>query len=134
MASPNTRAKLIGTAIKVEPAVKKEDDVKKEPIVNTLRKDRSWPKSAKLIHLDRTPRSEECIANDHYRKYQDFPDDSPAEPCVTPSKNDTSATDTSSNAANATKHVDPRKNTDDNTTPLNVMPNKDTNHGNMCTE
>ena len=35
MASPNTRAKLIGTAIKVELAVKKEDEVKKELIVNT---------------------------------------------------------------------------------------------------
>ena len=46
MASPNTRAKLIGTAIKIETAVKKEDEVKKEPIVNTQRSDRSWPKSA----------------------------------------------------------------------------------------
>ena len=41
MASPNTRAKLIGTAIKVETAVKKEDEVKKEPIVNTQTADRS---------------------------------------------------------------------------------------------
>ena len=133
MASPNTRAKLIGTAIKVEP-VKKEDDVKKEPIVNTQRLDRSWPKSAKLVHLDRTPCSDECIANDHYGKYPDFPDDSPAEPRVTPSKNDATAMDTPLNDADATKCVDPVRNTDDNITPLNVMPNKDLNHGNMNTE
>ena len=70
MASPNTRAKLIGTAIKIETAVKKEDEVKKEPIVNTRRSDRSWPKSARLVHLDRKPCSEECIANDHYGNIQ----------------------------------------------------------------
>ena len=134
MASPNTRAKLISTAIKVEPAVKKEDDVKKEPIVNTRRADRSWPKSAKLVHLDRTPCSEECIANNHYGKYPDFPDDSPAEPHVTQSKNDTSAMDIASNAAYATKHVNLGRNTDDNTAPLNVMTNKDTNQGNTRTE
>ena len=133
MASPNTRAKLIGTAIKVEP-VKKEADVKKEPIVNTRRLDRSWPKSAKLVHLDRTPCSEECIANDHYGKYPDFPDDSPAEPHVTPNKNDAMAMDTALNIANTTKCVDPVRDTDDNITPLNMTPNKDLNHGNMCTE
>ena len=83
MASPNTRAKLIGTAIKVETAVKK-DEVKKEPIVNTRRSERLWPKSARLVHLDRTPCSEECIANDHYGKYPDFPDDNTTEPRVTP--------------------------------------------------
>ena len=134
MASPNTRAKLIGTAIKVEPAVKKEDDVKKEPIVNTQRLDRSWPKSAKLVHLDRTPCSEECIVNDHYGKYPDFLDDSPTEPHVTPNKNDATAMDTALNVANTMKHVDPRRKTDDNTTPLNMTPNKDMNHGNTCTE
>ena len=84
MASPNTRAKLIRTAIKIETAVKKEDEVKKEPIVNTRRSDRSWPKSARLVHLDRTPCYEECIANDHYGKYPDFPDDNTTEPRVTP--------------------------------------------------
>ena len=105
MASPNTRAKLIGTAIKVEPVVKKEDDVKKEPIVNTQRADRSWLKSARLVHLDRTPCSEECIANDHYGKYPDFPDDNPTESWVTPSKNDVTSMDTTPNAANADKQV-----------------------------
>ena len=133
MASPNTRAKLIITAIKVEP-VKKEDDVKKEPIVNTRRLDRSWPKSAKLVHLDRTPCSEECIVNDHYGKYPDFPDDSPAEPRVMRNKNDATATDTALNIANTAKRVDPMRDTDDNITPLNVMLNKDLNHGNMHTE
>ena len=54
MAAPNTKSTLIGTAIKIEPIVKNEEDVKKEPVVNTRRKDRSWPVSAKLVHLDRT--------------------------------------------------------------------------------
>ena len=133
MASPNTRAKLIGMAIKLEP-VKKEDDVKKELIVNTRRLDRSWPKSAKLVHLDRTPCSGECIANDHYGKYPDFPDNSPAEPRVMPNKNDATSMDTPLNVADTTKCVDPVRNTDDNITPLNVMPNKDLDHGNMSTE
>ena len=42
--------------------------------------------------------------------------------------------DTTSNAANAAKHVNLRNNTDDNTTLRDVMPNKNTNRGNMCTE
>ena len=83
MASPNTRAKLIGTAIKIETAVKKEDEVKKEPIVNTWRSDRLWPKSARVVHLDRTQCSGECIANDHYGKYPDFQDNNTTKPRVT---------------------------------------------------
>ena len=90
MASTNTRAKLIGTAIKVETTVKEEDKVKTEPVVNTRRANRSWPTSARLVHLDRTPRSEECIANDHFSKFPDFPEhtDSSNRPSVTPSNTD----------------------------------------------
>ena len=62
MALPNTKAKLIGTAVKVEPCVKKEEAIKQEPTVNTHRADRPWPTSAKLVHLDRTPCSNACIA------------------------------------------------------------------------
>ena len=87
MALPNTKTKLIGMAVKVEPGVKKEEAIKQEPTVNTRRADRSWPTSAKLVHLDRTPCSDACIANDHYGKYPDFPDDNPNETSVTPSKN-----------------------------------------------
>ena len=94
MASPNTRAKLIGTAMKIEDAVKEEDTVKKEPVVNMRRSDCSWLKSPKLVHLDRTPCSDECIASNHYGKARDFPDTSAAasadtargEQVVTPNK------------------------------------------------
>ena len=134
MASSNTRAKLIRTAIKVEPVMKKEDDVKKEPIVNTRRADRSWPKSARLVHLDRTPCSEKCIVNDHYGKYPDFPDDNPTESHVTPSNNDVTSTDTTPKAANAAKHANSGNTTDDKVTPQNVTPNKNTDQGNTCTE
>ena len=72
MASPNARVKLIGTAMKIEDAVKEEDTVKKEPVVNTWRSDRSWLKSPKLVHLDRTPCSDECIASNHYGKAPTF--------------------------------------------------------------
>ena len=133
MASPNTRAKLIRTAIKIEMAVKKEGEVKKEPIVNTRRSDRLWPKSARLVHLDRTPCSEECIANDHYGKYPDFPDDKTTEPCVMPSRNNTTELNIATNAAEATNCADTCENTGDNITLPNNMPNKDVDHGIMDT-
>ena len=133
MASPNTRAKLIRTAIKVESAVKKEDEVKKEQIVNTRRAHRLWPKSARLVHLDRIPCSSECIANDHYGNYPDFPDDNPTEPRVTLSSNNATVMNIASNAAETTKCADPSKNTDDDITPPNEKPNKDVDHGNMDT-
>ena len=129
IASPNTRAKLIGTAIKIEMAVKKEDEVKKEPIVNTRRSDRSWPKSARLVHLDRTPCSEECIANDHYGKYPDFPDNNTTEPRVMPSRNNATESNIATNAAEATNCADTCKNTGDNITLPNNTPNKDVDHG-----
>ena len=77
MAQPNTVSKLIGTAIKIESDVKLEMDsaVKMEPTVNTRRKDKSWPSTAKLVHLDRTPCSEECIVSEHFGRKPDFPDD-----------------------------------------------------------
>ena len=40
-------------------------------MVNTRRVDKSWSKAAKLVHLDRTPCLDECIANDHYGKNTD---------------------------------------------------------------
>ena len=58
--SPKFTRKLIGTAIKQEdkkPKVKLEEDFSR----NTRRLNRSWPKDAKLVHLDRTPCSEECM-------------------------------------------------------------------------
>ena len=58
--SPNYTRKLIGTVIKQEdkkPKVKIEEDFSR----NTRRQNRSWPKDAKLVHLDRTPCSEECM-------------------------------------------------------------------------
>ena len=115
MASPNTRAKLIGTAIKIEMAVKKEDEVKKEPIVNTQRSDRSWPKSARLVHLDRTPCSEERIANDHYGKYPDFPDNNTTEPRFTPSRNNTKESNIATNAPKAMDCAGTCENTGNNT-------------------
>ena len=129
MASPNTRAKLIGTAIKIETAVKKEDEVKKEPIVNTRRSDRSWPKSARLVHLDRTPCSEECIANDHYGKYPDFPDDNTTEPHVMPNRNNANELNIATNAPKAMDCAGILENTCNNITLLNNMPNKDEDHG-----
>ena len=101
--------------------------------MNTRRADRSWSKSARLVHLDRTPCSEECIANDHYGKYPDFPDDNPTEPHVTLSMNNATVTNTAANAVEATKCVDPSKNIDDDITPPNKKPNKDVDHGNMDT-
>ena len=133
MASPNTRAKLIGTAIKIEMAVKKEDEVKKEPIVNTRRSDRSWPKLARLVHLDRTPCSEECIANDHYGKYPDFPDDNTTEPRVMPSRNNAKELNIATNAPKATDCAGTCENTGNNITLLNNMPNKDVDHGTLDT-
>ena len=86
MASPNTRARLLGTAIKIESTVKTENNIKKEPMVNTRRVDKSWPNAAKLVHLDRTPCSDECIANDHYGRHPDFPEDRMTELDGTPNK------------------------------------------------
>ena len=134
MASPNTRAKLIGTAIKIETAVKKEDEVKKEPIVNTRRSDRSWPKSARLVHLDRTPCLEECIVNDHYGKYPDFPDDNTTEPPVTPNRNNANELNIATNAPKATDCAGIRENTCNNITQPNNMPNRDADHGTSYTE
>ena len=134
MASPNSRAKLIRTAIKIEMAVKKEDEVKKEPIVNTRRSDRSWPKSTRLVHLDRTPCSEECIANDHYGKYPDFPDDNTTEPRVTTSRNNDTELNIVINATEATDGADTCENIGDNVTLPNKMPNKDVDHGIVDTE
>ena len=134
MASPNTRAKLIGTAIKIETAVKKEDEVKKEPIVNTRRSDRLWPKSARLVHLDRTPCSEECIANDHYGKYPDFPDDNTTLPGVTPSMDNAPELNTAKNATEATNGADTNEITGDNVIPPNKTTSKDVDHGIMDTE
>ena len=104
MASPNTRARLLGMAIKIESTVKTEDNIKKEPMVNTRRVDKSWPKAAKLVHLDRTPCSDECIANDHYGRHPDFPEDNPTESHVTPSKDAT--------PVNEKEAADTEKNTD----------------------
>ena len=129
MASPNTRAKLIRTAIKIETAVKKEDEVKKEPIVNTRRSDRSWPKSARLVHLDRTPCSKECIANDHYGNYPDFRGNNTTEPHVTPSRNNATESNIATNAAEAMNCADTCENTGDNVTLPNNTPNKDVDHG-----
>ena len=92
MASLNTRARLLGTAIKIESTVKTEEDIKKEPMVNTRGVDKSWPKAAKLVHLDRTPCSDVCIANDHYGRQPDFPDDNLTEQQVTPRKDATPMT------------------------------------------
>ena len=58
--SPKFTRKLIGTVIKQEdkkPKVKLEEDFSR----NTRRQNKSWPKDAKLVHLDRTPCSEECM-------------------------------------------------------------------------
>ena len=66
---PDMKARLIGTVIKEENAVKEET------IVNTRRKNPSWPSDAQLVHLDQTPCSEECIRNNHYDKQPDFSDD-----------------------------------------------------------
>ena len=129
MASPNTRAKLIGTAIKIETAVKKEDEVKKEPIVNTRRSDRLWPKSARVVHLDRTPCSGECIANDHYGKYPDFQDNNTTKPRVTASRNNAKESNTATNAPEAMDCTGTCENTGNNITLPNKMTNKDVDHG-----
>ena len=59
--SPKFTRKLIGTVIKEEgetkPNIKKEEDLSR----NTRRANRSWPTDAKLVHVDRTPCSEECM-------------------------------------------------------------------------
>ena len=133
MASPNTRAKLIGIAIKIEMAVKKEDEVKKEPIVNTQRSDRSWPKSARLVHLDRTLCSEECIANDHYGKYLDFPDNNTTRPHVMPSRNNAKESNIATNAPKATDYAGTCENTGNNITLPNKTPNMDVDHGTLDT-
>ena len=71
-ASPEVTRKLIGTYIKDK--VKDENEgkmilklqIKEEEErtmnqVNTRRKNKSWPKDARLVHVDRTPCSEECM-------------------------------------------------------------------------
>ena len=113
--------------------MKKEDEVKKEPIVNTWRSDRSWPKSARLVHLDRTSCSEECIANDHYGKYPDFPDDNTTKPHVTPSRNNAKESNIVTNAPKATDCAGTGENTGNNITLPNNMPNKDVDHGTLDT-
>ena len=61
--SPNSARKLIGTAIKEEhdekPRVKTEKEI--DMTVNTRRKNRKWPTDARLVHVDRTPCSTECL-------------------------------------------------------------------------
>ena len=61
--SPLANRKLIGTAIKdekdVKPKIKKEEEI--DTTVNTRRKNRKWPTDARLVHVDRTPCSTECM-------------------------------------------------------------------------
>ena len=84
---------------------------------------------ARLVHLDRTPCSEECIANDHYGKYPDFPDDNTTEPRVTPSSNNTTELNIATNVPETMDCAGTCENTGDNVTLLNKMPNKDVDHG-----
>ena len=56
------------------------------------------------MHLDRTPCSDKCIANDHYGRHPDFPEDNPTESHVTPSKDAT--------PVNEKEAADMEKNTD----------------------
>ena len=59
--SPDYRCRLIGMVVKDEkenkPKVKEEEDQSR----NTRRSNRSWPKDARLVHVDRTPCSETCM-------------------------------------------------------------------------
>ena len=61
--SPLANRKLIGTAIKdekdVKPKIKKEQEI--DFTVNTRRKNRKWPTDARLVHVDHTPCSIECM-------------------------------------------------------------------------
>ena len=61
--SPHSHRKLIGTAIKDEKDVKPKVKMKEEIdiTVNTRRKNRKWPTDARLVHVDRTPCSTECM-------------------------------------------------------------------------
>ena len=66
--SPEFTRKLIGTYVKTEDKTDiqlkikiKEEEERKMTLINTHRKNKSWPKDAKLVHLDRTPCSEECM-------------------------------------------------------------------------
>ena len=66
--SPHSARKLLGTAIKEEsdekPTVKMEKVKTEKEIdytVNTKRKNRKWPTDARLVHVDRTPCSTECM-------------------------------------------------------------------------
>ena len=65
-------AHLVGTTIKQEyqdDTKVKVQKIKEEPKVNTCRKDKSWPKNAKLVHVDGTLCSDIFIKNEHYSKY-----------------------------------------------------------------
>ena len=61
--SPLSHRKLIGTAIKdekdVKPKIKTEEEI--DITVNTRRKNTKWPTDARLVHVDRTPCSTECM-------------------------------------------------------------------------
>ena len=68
--SPKFTRKLIGIYVKDENDEKeavqrkikiKEEEEQKQNQVNTRRKNKSWPKDARLVHVDRTPCSEECM-------------------------------------------------------------------------
>ena len=68
--SPEFTRKLIGTCVTIKDekeeksALKikiKEEEESRMNQVNTRGKDRSWPKDAKLVHIDRTPCSQECM-------------------------------------------------------------------------
>ena len=68
--SPKFTRKLIGIYVKDEKDEKeevkrkikiKEEEEQKQNQVNTRRKNKSWPKDARLVHVDRTPCSEDCM-------------------------------------------------------------------------
>ena len=68
--SPEFTRKLIGTYVKVKDENEEKSKLKlkikeeEECImsqVNTRGKDKSWPKDARLVHVDRTPCSQECM-------------------------------------------------------------------------
>ena len=61
------------TKTETEGKVKTKEKVKQEPLVNTRCLDRSWPKDTRLVHLDRSPCSEDCMANNHDGKYDKPP-------------------------------------------------------------
>ena len=124
--SPDYTCKLIGTVIKDEKETKHKVKVEEDLSRNTRRSNRSWPTEARLVHVDRTPCSEECMKN--------HPDDDEPPPTVNKNIKETyGSTNKELQAVPATSTIKETKTTKQlNPDSITVNNSEQTNQEELC--